>query len=102
MRFLPLSALLGLLAVQQAAAVSLLLSVFGKKRRAPTKIIIDREGATHQIGNVLLASPFAQNLPTSAPTRRKVASVAPKARSLHLALVPALGGWVSKMEFTAL
>ena len=63
--------------------------------------IIDREQATNRIGNALLVSLFAQNLPTSVPTSRRVVSVAPKIRSQHLARVPAFRAWVSQTQFTA-
>ena len=79
MRFTPLSALLGLLAVQQAAAVSFRFPPVSKK--VASKLIDDRVEATHQIGNAHLVSRFAQNLPTSVPMRKRLASVAPKIRS---------------------
>lgn len=102
MRFTALSALLGLLAVQQAAAVSVLLppSFFLRLRRATSNSAADRERLA-RIGNVLRVSLFVQNLPTSVATRRRVVSVAPKSPSQHRALVPAFREWVSKMEITA-
>lgn len=93
MRFIAVSALLGLLAVQQAAAVSVLLPA-SKKRRATSNVIVDREEAT-RIGNVLLVSLFAQNRAINATTSRRVVSAAPKIRSQPLVLVLALGEWVS-------
>lgn len=99
MRFVAVSALLGLLAVQQAAAVSVLLPP-SKKRRAISNFIVGREEAI-RIGNVLLVSLFAQNRATSAPTIRRVASVALRIRSQPLVLVPAFREWVSLMQITA-
>ena len=69
-------------------------------RRAISNPIVDREEAT-RIGNVLLVSQFAQNLPTSAPTRRRAVLVAPKIHSQQVALVLVFKEWGSRMEITA-
>ena len=68
---------------------------------ASSNSIADR-GEVIRIGSVLRVSLFAQNLPTCAPTSRRVVSVAPKTRSQLLVLVIAFRGWVSRMETTAL
>ena len=99
MRFTALSALLGLLAVQQAAAVSFLFPPFLKE--VASKLIDDRVEVTHQIGNALRVSPFAQNPPTSAAIRKRLALVAPKIRSQQVALVQTYRAWVLRTQITA-
>ena len=96
MRFTALSALLGLLAVQQAAAVSIS-CVLKDSSSNPTD---DRPEVT-QIGNALPVSLSAQNRPMSAQIRKRVALVVRKIRSQRLALAPAFKEWESKMEITA-
>ena len=98
MRFTAVAALLGLLAVQQAAAVSILLSALQKS--SSSNSIVDREETT-RIGNAPPVFPFAQNPATSAPIRRRVVSVVPKNRNQQPALALAFREWVCKTQTTA-
>ena len=99
MRFTALSALLGLLAVQQAAAVSFLFPPFSTE--VASKLFDDRVEVTHQIGNALRVSLFAQNPPTGAAIGKRLASVAAKVRSPQVALVPTYRAWVLRTQITA-